>query len=263
MAGVTMSDTSASMILEELFGIGPASAEALRAVDVASVEELAVIDPGELERRLVDLREGGGAKTNWGPHADEFVDVARKTVAQLQGEPEELSSFTVRFESTRTGAGDAVAYACIVCDEQGAGEEVGFDVDPAMWAQFILERSALPTDVVGGAAGGAGSGEHHHDRAVRVTRDGDSNGATAWSLSTEFEDQSNAEVVVIIVGDDGAPAHASMAVTDQAGALSVPLPSLAPGDYRPFTWIMGKLPDGDYHKPICGPVIRVRAQVET
>ena len=247
--------------LEELTGIGRASAEALAALDIASVEELASSDPVDLTSRLVALHESGGSKSNWATRADEWVATARSSMlVRRESRTDELSSFTVRFEvDVEEAEGTEIRnYRCLVYDEQGAGEEISFETDPTEWGQFILERSGLPIKLIDNVGIWASNEGDYDGRTVRIAPETDPDGDTKWKLHAELDPPHGSDVVVVLVADDGSPAHAGIAATDRSGTSSLPLPSLDPGEYRAFAWIKGTMPDGGYSKPVPGPLIRVR-----
>lgn len=253
--------SSAAPKLEELTGIGRASAAALQAVDVASVVDLAACDPADLTARLTALYEHGGSKSRWALKADTWVASARAALGGPESRIDELSSFTVRFEANIEEARpiEISNYRCLVYDEHGAGEEVAFEIDPTQWAGFIFQRSRLPRKLITSVVGRADQHRDEEDAAVRATREDLPGGGSRLVLHAELDAPPGADVVVMIVSDDGLPTFAGLSAPDLSGSFSMPVPSLAPGNYRAFAWIKGTTPEGGYYRPVLGPLIRVHS----
>lgn len=245
--------------LDKLTGIGRASARALQSVGVDSIGALAHSDPVDLAAQLDDLHRTGGSKTNWASQAEDWVTTAQTQATAPPTSTEEISSFTVRFETATKDIDETGIHShwCIVYDEQGAGEERSFDIDPKRWASFILERSMLPADVVSGVLADSSEEDAADEGAVEVRRVADAKGEAGWSLRARIERSVESETVFLVVADDGSRAFVGHAGGgDERGGPGVMLPALDPGDYRTFAWIPEQQ-GGSPRTPVQGPLIRI------
>ncbi len=240
--------------LEDLQGVGPASAKALRAVDVLSVEALASYDPDDLEAKLTMLHEAGASKTNWGPQAAAWIETARAT-REHRPQARELSSFTVRFEVAVETVDDIEvhAYVCYVYDEKGPGEEVRLGADPQEWAQFILSRASLPASVLDRAWTEPSTETQHQRPELRAEPVIQPGGTMSVRLTTDAKHASH--MVFAVLADDGSVAYT--AVTPDRKGATLPCSILEPGLYRSFAWVQEQSDNQTFHAPILGPVIRV------